>query len=712
MELQLKQLRRRGAALDLEKDENKRVTRVKLIQPRRYADSAAPTAPNNPVPAAPNTPASAAPSSPTTAQQVITSKGMPGVVLETTMSYQLAGRAGTSVVKLATGYDHLLDKNKPVLLEVGAAPDAIAAGTAAFAVLGAGANVVSNAYKLHTAKEAKQDKIKEAAAKAEAAFKFVESGGKEGSGSAYLQFNKATQPILVKRNGMSANHIEKQTAGTNVGRYLASVVSSLSSFASYVGKAAGAVLAGTSQVSGAGGIVTGLAEVRTSLLQHEKASWDLESTKTRQEGLTQWREEVEKANAKSPLETGLHNAECKEQARREKLARRSKFNAKVGVVKGTANVAAGIALIVVSSIAAVATAGIWLSVAAGLVIGGLAAWGLRHVWRESKVARHAKRRQRQAQALMATHSQEALEAMISKTNANDRKCKVVTVERKHLLFRKKTARVRTLDVGQNGYLAMEIRSRRLAARLDPSALKWDDDTRQMILKVLENRPDTASTNKLGAESASALRLLKFVGMKDLEILALCHSALEEKDPAKRSALLRPHMADAHGLPWAKEMPLPAKAYFGPLFALAQQQPGAKVDYVALSDQFRKQIGEENFKNFQNAIAAEPRRDNEHEMVRFARAIADPAAVSKVAPRRAPPGDSGVTRLPKPFVASTAQAKRPRPAAKAKSGAGHYVALTSSKDGSESSNVGLNSSLPSLKSEAATSDTLNQQNLEQ
>jgi hypothetical protein len=304
------------------------------------------------------------------------------------------------------------------------------------------------------------------------------------------------------------------------------------------------------------------------------------------------------------------------------------------------------------AILSIATAGVALAVLGGVFAAGCLTFGIVNSRRESKVARRTKRRQRQAQALMATKSVDELKRMMESDDPAQRKCKVLTNERKHAFTRKRTTRMRTVDIRDNGYVAVQIRAHNLASGL--GKLTWNTDVRNAIAAVCANPPDPAAVALLGEETAKLIRMLKAGGMDTFKLTAVCHQACLETDPEKRSALLRPHMAAALGLPWTTEKPLNPRIYVEPLrlLVLAQRKELAakrrspdELDYKKLAREFRNKVGEEVYGRFHSSMQKYPPNKREVEIYRIARAVAaheTPSKSQQAAPPRQPSASQTVS----------------------------------------------------------------------
>lgn len=291
-----------------------------------------------------------------------------------------------------------------------------------------------------------------------------------------------------------------------------------------VGTIAGA---GLGIAAGAAAMISAPVDIVQGVSEHKTAQRNIAAIEKRGERLQGWK--------KTPTPSKLRQAVAKAYGHHQGRLLRQEQRASVfaslrsgkGVLAfglGSASAAASIA--VLCGVATAATGGLFLGIAAG-VLGtfflGMVAYKQYRRW---KTENTSKQRQRQAQALIATHSFEQLLDMCERGE-----CKRVAFESGGKL------EYQTVRVSENEYLALHLVAVRLARHIAGSGNAYDD--------------------------AEVREFLEIIGFDELDIKALIRVVRAE--PSDRQVeFIKMQIAGAFGAPFrtenGRERALPAQVY--------------------------------------------------------------------------------------------------------------------------------------------------------
>ena len=401
----------------------------------------------------------------------------------------------------------------------------------------------------------------------------------EANVDAHLEYARVTAPLQEKPGiERSTIGLDKQQSGSNVLRYLSNFLGGCSTIT-------GLIFTGVRTVAGSLGAALGgiasIAELSAAHAQRLKAKADLAAAREKLQKLEIWKQSVK---ATDPQAESRYNAYARTVRVRKKLARTTLVTARLNIFKGSVGLVGGIASAVLLGMAMTPAAPIAAGVA-GIVAVGCLSWAIAHMLKESQVARHAKRQQRQARTLLATHPLNDLARMIDSPNPQDRKAMVATVERKHALTRKKTTRVRTVDVGANPYLCAMV------------------DARQAADALMSAKP--GSEGKAARERIAGM--MKALGRSDADIHAYFLKAAKQATREAVAAVLAEQTIRSLQLPWiADSKPLPAMCYAGRLAELGSRftdQQTHQVDFEKLTAAFYKTVDRAAFEQAMDSYLA-------------------------------------------------------------------------------------------------------------
>jgi hypothetical protein len=440
-----------------------------------------------------------------------------------------------------------------------------------------GVALAASAAKLHSARRRKEDTIALMTENLEKARSHVQEPGRANAetAAAYRTFMAASRSVVSKGKdswieSASDSNLNQHQLGATVARYAINTGSSVVNVAGACANTVAATPVGPFLVVG-----VSAAEIASAGVTLEAGRRKSRSLRSKLVQIESWRYRRKNAGLNLPV-VGIYEA-CKSEVRRqERLADWVKRGAKIQIAKASGNLALGITGGVLAALGVAAvigtaaiTAGIAIVAVGSLVSAAYLGYVAVRTVRNARAERHCKRRQAEAQGLIATQSHEALTTLMGETDPQRRKATAITVERGGFLHAGQRAlRVANVDVGRNAYVGLHLMAHELAGMVGHGNLA-NRAPADAVLAFLEKAEDSQQCDEaISKEQGAILRLLQTSGMSPFEIQTLCDAASVMKADAQL-CYLKQAIAAAMGIPFrlaadGREKPLTPFAYLAPV----------------------------------------------------------------------------------------------------------------------------------------------------